>query len=647
MDKRLPQTMAVFFACGIVGVLALEGCRGPGNTSNEGDGAQNAGMGGGLGAMGMGGAGGMAVATGGAGGAASPMMGMPPAPNMGGAGGGMATAPPVVPPPAAMGDMPADVLALLSSRCAGCHAYGQSDPAGWGSVLDVSRMIDADIVVPGSPDESRMIDRVAVVGNMPPKGPRLTADEVDLLKGWITGLKRNADQPPSDDDILDMIAADQLALRDRSADFRYLSFAHYVGQGRSGAEMDGFRQVLTFALNSLSRRGALAELPTIDPGQSVFRVNLVDLGWNADVWDTITGFYPYCLKSDATAHEALYEQLDTEAPVVRGDWFLATAMRSPLYDQLLDLPATVDQLAAQLGIDINDDINHPGLVEPDNLVRVAFRRSGVNLHNRMVERHLGAAGQYLWLTYDFDSSQGDQDVLANPLGPAARDQQNFQNTFRNVSGEVIFSLPNGLQGFMIVDGAGRRIDEVSTRVARDPHRRDGIVRSAISCMGCHGGPGVVRPRDTDEVARYADTHIAEFLGRELDEISSTYPRVLQPDLFNLDASRYRAIAESAPGGAPPLTEGGYAAFITALGHYESNVGFRGAAAEFNQEFASLRDTVRANDPLNDALPDSPKAPLLLRDDFVCVWRDLVTKIRQNAEFCAETFTAIEVRESCD
>ena len=111
------------------------------------------------------------------------------------------------------------------------------------------------------------------------------------------------------------------------------------------------------------------------------------------------------------AHEALYEQLDTEAPVVRGDWLLATATKAPLYDELLDLPNTIDQLAARLGIDINDDINHPGLEEPDNLVRVGFRRSGVTLHNRMVERHLGTAGQYLWISYDFDSQPG-------PPGPA-------------------------------------------------------------------------------------------------------------------------------------------------------------------------------------------------------------------------------------
>jgi hypothetical protein len=655
MGKRASQAMVTMVVCGTIGVAALAGCRGEKPAGNMGGEPPPGGtpLPGGMPPGGMNPTGmqppGMQPPAGPPGGNVNqpppPPMNMPVTPPQ-------QPPPPVAPPPPPMPapgqsleDMPADVVALLRARCASCHNYGQTDPAGWGSVLDVSRMIDADIVVPGSPGESRMIDRVSVTGDMPPKGERLTSDEVALLKGWISELKRPAQNPPSDDDILDMVAGDQLRLRDRTADFRYVSFAHYAGQGRSDAEMKVMGQTLTFVMNSLSRRGAIAELPTIDPAGSIFRVDLRDLGWDARLWDTLTSFYPYCLESDAAGHQALYEQLGTEAPVVRGDWLLATATKAPLYDLLLDLPNTVDQLAARLGININDDINHPGLEEPDNLVRVGFRRSGVALHNRMIERHLGNQGQYLWISYDFDSSTGRQDLLANPLGPANRDRQNFQNTFQNVAGEVIFTLPNGLQGYMVIDGAGRKLAAASTRVVRDPNRRDTIVQNGLSCIGCHAGPGVLRPRQTDEVPVFTDTHIAQFLGRELDEISSSYPRVLRPDVFNIDGNRYRANAASAPNGAPPA-DGTYAAFVTALGHYESNVGFHGAAGDFNQEYSALRESVLANDSQNESLPRNVRAPLLTRDDFVCVWRDLVQKIRANANFCAQTFNAVEVRNLC-
>jgi mono/diheme cytochrome c family protein len=558
--------------------------------------------------------------------------------------------PPVMNPAPVPGvpvDMSQEAFAILNSRCAGCHTYGQADPAGWGSVLDVARMIDSDIVVPGDPNASRMIDRVAVVGDMPPKGARLTSAEVDTLKTWIQGLRREPLAILSDEDVLDEISRDQLRLRDRSSDYRYVSFAHYVGQGRSEQEMEGVRQVFTFTLNSLSRRGELVEAVTIDPQRSIFRFQLADLGWSEQLWDQLTGFYPYCLKSDAAAHEALYVQLRTEAPVVRGDWFIATATKAPLYDLLIDLPDNVDQLAARLGIDINENINHPGLEEPDNLVRIGFRKSGVALHNRMLERHLGTQGQYLWISYDFDSNLGRADLLANPLGPANRDEIGFEHTFEHAGGEVIYTMPNGMQGYMLVDAVGNKIDVAPFNVVRDPRRRTGVVENGISCYGCHGYTGMLRPRDMDEVGRYVDTHIANFDGEELDEIEASYPRVLRPDVFTSDATRYKAIAQSIPGGGITKTEGEYSAFVSMVGQYESNVGFHGAAAEFGEEYARFRERVLANDFQNDVLPRTPAAPLVLREDFVCIFRDLVTKVRANAEFCANTFNDPTVVNLCE
>jgi mono/diheme cytochrome c family protein len=561
-------------------------------------------------------------------------------------GGAMNPMPGAQPAPGVSAGMPPDVKALLQGRCAGCHTYGQADPSGWGAALDMSRLANADIVVPGEPESSRLIDRVAVVGNMPPTGPRLSADEVMVLRKWITGMPRPAKAPESDADVLDVIAADQLGIRDRNADYRYVSFAHFVGQDRSAEEMAAVEQAFAFVLNSLSRRGQLVEVDPVDQNGTIYRLRLSDLGWDARVWDTITAFYPYCLRSDAASHQALYVQLGTEAPVVRGDWLLATLTRSPLYEFLINQPATLDQLAATLGVDIDDDINHEGQVEPDNLIRIGFRRSGVALHNRMIERHLGQAGQYLWISYDFDSDIGTSDVLANPLGPKLRDRQRFVHTFENAGGEVIYSLPNGLQGYMVVNAAGNRLDAVPINIARDPHRRDSVVRNGLSCFGCHSSPGLLRPRLLDETPLYSDTHIADFLGRELDEIDASYPRELRPDVLTTDSQRFRAISESVTGGGPPGGDAAYASFIALVGQYESNLGFHGAAAEFQQEYESFREAVLANDFQNLALPRTTSAPLISRDDFVCLFRDLVTKIRRNAVFCAKTFDADAVRNLC-
>ena len=100
--------------------------------------------------------------------------------------------PPPAPPPEETSppvaeDMPADVRALLQRRCAGCHLKGPRDAGGWGSILDLPHMIEARIIVPGEPHASSLIGQLTV-GEMPRRGPRLRAHELELLERWIRGL---------------------------------------------------------------------------------------------------------------------------------------------------------------------------------------------------------------------------------------------------------------------------------------------------------------------------------------------------------------------------------------------------------------------------------------------------------------------------
>ena len=90
-----------------------------------------------------------------------------------------------------------------------------------------------------------------------------------MLRKWISGMARPAATPQSDEDVLDIIAADQLGIRDRNADYRYVSFANFVGQDRSGEEMKAVEQAFAFVLNSLSRRGQLVDVASVDPAGTV------------------------------------------------------------------------------------------------------------------------------------------------------------------------------------------------------------------------------------------------------------------------------------------------------------------------------------------------------------------------------------------
>ncbi|WP_166825695.1 DUF1553 domain-containing protein [Thalassoroseus pseudoceratinae] len=86
-----------------------------------------------------------------------------------------------------------EIRPLLEARCYSCH---QGEKAQGGLRIDnhVSMLEGGDAygpsIVPGHPDQSALIARIAASDEsevMPPKGDRLSAKEVDLLKRWIEG----------------------------------------------------------------------------------------------------------------------------------------------------------------------------------------------------------------------------------------------------------------------------------------------------------------------------------------------------------------------------------------------------------------------------------------------------------------------------
>jgi hypothetical protein len=124
-----------------------------------------------------------------------------------------------------------------------------------------------------------------------------------------------------------------------------------------------------------------------------------------------------------------------------------------------------------------------------------------------------------------------------------------------------------------------------------------------------------------------------------------YPSSFQPDVFSLDSNRYRGVVDSLDGGGPNRMTQEYGEFVGLVGQYESNLGFRGVAAEFNEEVESFKERVLANDFQNRVFPRNPSEPLISRNDLICAWRDLAPKIRPNA-FCKKTFDNPAVANLC-
>ena len=149
--------------------------------------------------------------------------------------------------------------------------------------------------------------------------------------------------------------------------------------------------------------------------------------------------------------------------------FIATASTPPLYHDLLSLPLTDRELETRLEVDVARNlINAPGV----RVWRAGFNNSGVSTNNRVVERHTSRYGAY-WKSYDFAGSVGAQNIFTHPLN------------FTHDGGEAIFNLPNGLQGYYLVNASGFRLDEAPINIVSNPAASDPTVRNGLSCIGCH------------------------------------------------------------------------------------------------------------------------------------------------------------------
>ena len=74
-----------------------------------------------------------------------------------------------------------------------------------------------------------------------------------------------------------------------------------------------------------------------------------------------------------------------------------------------------------------------------------------------------------------------------PLGPVFAQNPFPDHAFTHAGGELIFSLPNRLQAYMLVNRQGDRINEGPPEIVFDANDSSGnsTIVSGMSCMGCH------------------------------------------------------------------------------------------------------------------------------------------------------------------
>ncbi len=379
-----------------------------------------------------------------------------------------------------------DTYAVFEQSCNICH--GPNGAFRETLLIEHNTLIENGTVVPGKPNTSELYTRLLtndIAKRMPLGQPQLSAQAIKTIRDWILAGAPNWEvtaptnrQFISNSEILNTIQIHLNSLTPFDRTYaRYFTLTHLYNAGEPPSILQEYHKGLNKLINSLSWGATIINPLPINPQETIFYIDLRHYEWDRNnAWTQLESIYPYHIGFNAPTQTKLKAQLSRlqsqmkcDIPAVHTDWFIATASTPPIYHDLLSLPLTDRELETRLEVDVASNIqNAPGI----RVWRAGTNNSGVSNHNRAIERHTSRYGAY-WKSYDFAGSIGKQNIFTHPL------------SFAHDGGEVIFNLPNGLQGYYITNANGFRLDSAPIQIVSNPAASDPTVRNGISCFGCH------------------------------------------------------------------------------------------------------------------------------------------------------------------
>ncbi len=321
--------------------------------------------------------------------------------------------------------------------------------------------------------------------------------------------------------------------KEQLASTRYLSLAHLYHTGSRAKHLKDDRKGLAKAINMLSTMKEIVPLVAIDAKHElIFRINIDQLGWKKETWESLGAAHPFSLRYSFERSEEIYAQFKTRYPVLRADWFVANALKAPHYYSFLKLPNRETELESQwLRI-------QPG----KSSLKGVFAREMNGGRGFQIEQHAAATGVYWKLApapnvapralpaRAIAPRSTPNDQVANESNPdreiASKEESEgeIERPFHLTGRVSMFTLPNGLPGFMLSDTGGNRRDELAVPPTED--YRQMRVLSPLSCLECHAS-GTVTPSEMSESEDEATSNLEAALSDDengegrFDEVSES------------------------------------------------------------------------------------------------------------------------------
>lgn len=495
-------------------------------------------------------------------------------------------------------DLSRQASTVLVNACGDCHGPEGDEKQFIEPTL--AQLVALKRVIPGDAARSRIFSKMIDTNpetRMPKDSDPLPQAEIELVRRWIDAGAKPVGGPPTSggpempatapsvegsrrvlgfDHVITSVYAHLESLEPRDRRFqRYFLFHNlHNDPKRTPADLRTARAAVSKVVNSLSWSRKIVIPKPIDREQVVLAIDIRDVGWHEDqqagrpnLWRHMATAYPYGLTHESFPDDprlrekwnAIDEGTGTAIPWLRGDWFVVNAMQPPLYHEVLYdlvLPELRERESVEVRLANEAVVREARMTERDleraldiDVIRnirdsTAHRSgnkvSGVSSGPRILERHETRFGAY-WRSYDFRKGNVQKpatDIAVHPLGPDGAIPGLEPQSFVHDGGEVIFNLPNGMQGYLLADGQGNRIPvgPIDVVFNRSGTGKEAQIINGISCASCHefgmkdentvdtirAGIAGLPPAARDVVRRlYVE---ADVFRREIDEDTERFTR---------------------------------------------------------------------------------------------------------------------------
>jgi mono/diheme cytochrome c family protein len=521
---------------------------------------------------------------------------------------------------------------ILASNCGYCHGPALTDAqakAGMNYINDIERLADEGKIVPLSSATSKVVQRM-VRGEMPPQGsgyPAVTQTDIDTVAAYIDNQQFWPNEP-----IVDCTGDEQLVdfddlyieinkdLAGEDADdtqfYRYVSLTNRFTAGVCKEALDKDRQALTKMLNMLSIRASIEEPLPINSEETIYRIDLRDFDWNraisvdgqafTDVWEAIALNNPYAVEFVGDDVDETKEETLTDIPLMFADQMMDVAIIGNLYYAIIDVDVTQtlgNFIAVDLGINLADNLAN------EDSIRAGTTKSRISRQDRLVQRDdIEVRGGALWQSFDF-ADDANESIFEDPFGFAAGGT------------EAIFTLPNGMLGYIIADENDAIVED--SDILLDTNQNNFKAITAVSCSNCHAS-GFIPV--VDEVAEISIDN-ARQLDLNRDEIEQLEAIYVSPTVFARQVKDdSTAFYQSALQRANLPTLGGDPVSNTFL-RFDADMRLADAAGDLGVTPEELEDNLQLLDPVLSVLENGT----LDRDDFTNQYIGALCELSSNLE----------------